>query len=423
MQNKKNKAGLVTAIIVIGILFFYVMQMSPSPILLDIKEYYQIGNNDMLLNMCISIIFITTVIACIIGAKVEQKIGNRNLFILSSALVAIGGLMSLVSFNYYVLLAARAIWGLGFGLSVQFIGSAIMLYYKDTAREKMNTLNGMFPFIGTVISFLLAAPFAKVLGGVRGSLAVWAVPVVVVLALWVFLIKQKDLDALSVKEEMPEEAEEKHIYRNLLSRRPIQLLCVTFVCDYTCYSYIAVIVPTLFFEATNMSQEVAGVVAAIAFPAFGMLGSFLGGVHLNKTGLRKPTLLWGQIGKFIGLLLAFIGCSISPILLVVGICIFGFSNGFWMPALYCVPMDLKGMTPTLSGAAFALMTAFGLTMGFVAPTLGGALTNMFMSNSGLTDPIASHVYGLKWSMMIFACMNIISTICMMIFKETGTKRN
>lgn len=422
MQKKKNMIGLVTFIIVVGILFFYVMQMSPSPILLDIKDYYQIGNNDMLLNMCVSITFITTVIGCIIGAKVEQKIGNRNLFILSSILVIIGGLVSLVSFHYYVLLLARAIWGLGFGLSIQFIGSAIMLYYSPTAREQMNTLNGMFPFIGTVISYLFAAPISNALGGVRVSLAIWTVPIIFVLILWMLFVKQSSLSKITTQDDSADDAQEEHIYKNLLSRKPILLLCITFICDYTCYSYVAVIVPTLFYEASDMSQATAGLVAAIAFPAFGMLGSFLGGVYLSKTGLRKPPLLLGQIGKFIGLLIATIGCTTSPALLVGGICIFGVSNGFWMPALYCVPMDLKGMTPTLSGAAFALMTACGLSMGFVAPTVGGALTSVFMNNSGISDAVASHVFGLKWSLMIFACMNIISSVCMFIFKETGTRR-
>lgn len=422
MVKNKKAVGIVTVCIVLGILFAYAMQMSPSPILLEIRDYYAITNNDTLLNMAVSIIFLTIVIGCLIGAKVEQKIGTRNLFILSMSLILAGGLLSLAAFRYAILLVARALYGLGFGFSVQFIGSAIMKYYDPIAREKMNTLNGMFPFFGTVISFFLAAPLSKLLGGFKTSLAIWTIPVAIALILWALLTREKTLPDYTLG-ETPEDAEpEQHIYRNLWSRKEIRLLSITFVCDFTVYSYIAVILPTLFFEATEMSQEIAGLVAAIAFPAFGILGSSLGGVFLNKTGLRKPTLLTGQILKFFGVCIATLGCSISPAFLVGGICLFGIGNGLWMPALYCVPMDLKGMTSTLSGAAFALMTACGMTAGFLAPSIGGWLTNLLMNSSGLTDAVASHAFGLKWSLFIFGFTNVVSTLCMLFFKETGTRR-
>lgn len=420
MQKPKKSMGFATLIIVTSILFFYVMQMSPSPLLGQIKDYYHIVGNDMLLNMSASIIFPFIVIACLLGAGIERKIGTRNLFSLAAFLVVVGGLTNIFAASYAVLLVGRAIFGLGFGFGVPFIGSAIMKYYDPIAREKMNTLNGMFPFMGTVVCFLLAVPLGDLLGGFKMSLAVWAVPVLVMLVFWVLCIKETSLPNYADTGE--EQVQEKGLYLNLLKRKELRLLCITFMCDFVCYSYIAVIVPTLFFEATSMSESTAGLMAAIAFPAFGILGSSTGGVLLAKTGLRKPSLLLGQIGKFVGICIATYGCNTHAAILIAGVSIFGFSNGLWMPAMYCVPMDLKGMTPTHVGASFALMNSFGLISGFLAPAVGGWLTNFLMNLSGLADATASHVYGLKWSLFVFGFVNLIGAACMALYKETGVRR-
>lgn len=422
MQKTKSKMGFATVVIVVSILFFYVMQMSPSPLLIQIKDYYNIINNDMLLNMSASIIFPFIVLACLLGAGLVQKIGTRNLFTVAAVLVIAGGLINLIASSYTLLLIGRAIFGLGFGFGVPFIGSAIMKYYDPITREKMNTLNGMFPFMGTVICFLFAVPISNSLGGFKVSLAIWTVPIMLMVIFWVFFIKESSLPNYAETDSDEEAAEEKGLYLNLLKRKEIRLLCITFMCDFVCYSYIAVIVPTLFFEATTMSESTAGLMAAIAFPAFGILGSSTGGILLSKTGLRKPALVAGQIGKFVGICIATFGCSHSTALLIAGVSIFGFSNGLWMPAMYCVPMDLKGMTPTHVGASFALMNAFGLISGFIAPAVGGWLTNFLMSSSGIADAIANHVFGLQWSLFAFGFVNLIGAVCMMIYRETGVRR-
>lgn len=415
----KNTVRMATICIVLGILFCYSVQQAPAPILLEVRDHYQIMNNDMLLNMAVSSVYLTIIIGCLTGAKVEAKVGTYKLFSISMVLAVVGSFLTLAAVNYPVLLIARLIYGLGMGFSVQFIGSAIMKYYEPLAREKMNTLNGMFPFLGTVITFFLASPLSKLLGGFKSSIAVWGLPILLALLLWILTVKEKNLPDMTAGEA--EEALPKNVYGSLLKRKPILLLCITFVCDFACYAYIAVIVSTLFFEATDMSLSTANLVAAVAFPAVGIAGSGLGGILLNKTGLRKPSLLLGQILKFIGVSVCTLGAS-NPVLLVGGICLFGLGNGLWMPALYCVPMDLEGMTPALSGASFSLMYAFGMVAGFISPLLGGKLTNVFMEMSGIADATASHVYGLKWSLFIFGLLNLISTVCMAIYKETGKKR-
>ena len=333
MKKNNGKIKLATFCIVLGILFSYVMQQSPSPVLLEIQDYYGIVNNDTLLNLCVSIIYASIVIACLFGAKIEQKTGLKRLFVWTMGLMIAGGALSMIATKYIVLVAGRFIWGFGFGLGIQFIGSAIMEYYSPVAREKMNTLNGMFPFLGTVICFLLMSPLSKQMGGFKPALAVWIVPMIFALVIWIASISDDNMPHWVDETAVNEPEFQGSAFKNLWARKPIRLLCITFVCDFCCYSYVAVIVPTLFYEGTSMDMDTAGLMAAIAFPLFGLLGSGLGGIILNKTGLRKSTLVAGQIIKFLGLSLATLLIA-NPVCLVGGICLFGFGNGLWMPAFY-----------------------------------------------------------------------------------------
>ncbi len=236
--------------------------------------------------------------------------------------------------------------------------------------------------------------------------------------IWVIMIREKDIPSLESGEEDQKEVE-KGIYLNLWRRHDIKMLCIIFVMDFFCYSYLAVILPSYLSEMGNLPEATAGFWAAIAFPAFGILGGIIGGITTAKLGRRKPTLGAGQVLKFAGILIASLGSSISVYVTILGIAIFGLGNSMWMPVLYSVPMELEGMTPTRVGAAFAFISSCGFLVGFISPVFGGWLTNLFMSLSSITDPSANHAFGLKWSLFAFGFVNIISFICALLMNETG----
>lgn len=421
MQENKSKNSLVTVLIIVGITLFYVMQMAPSPVLLVISKFYGL-TNDTLINLAIDIIFPFIVLGCLTGGPIEHKIGTRNMYTLALVLVALGVLMNLVAeSSYAIMLAGRSVFGLGFGFGVPFIGAAIMKWYPPHKRETMDTINGLFPFIGTMICFLIMMPLYYLFGNDwQWALGVWGFPIVAVLLIWLFCIKQKDLPNYATDDEIT--SQEKGIYRKLLKYREIRLICLTFICDFTCYSYIAVILPTFLYEASSMSESVANLVAAFAFPAIGIVGCTIGGITMSKSGRRKPTLIMGQVFKLVGILIATLLTDVSVVFIVLGAAVFGFGNGLWMPSMYCVPMDLKGMTPARVGSAFALITAVGLSFGFISPTVGGWITTVLMNKSGILDSVANHVFGLRWSLFIFGFVNIIGSICMIKIPETGPSK-
>ena len=415
---EQKKMGLISVLIIIGIWIAYVQQMAPSPLLVTLRDHFNIVNNDALLNLSVSIIFPMIIIASILGGMIEHKIGTRNLFVWTMLFVGIGVLINYVAVNYTIFLIGRALFGIGFGLGIPFIGSAIMKWYTPKQREMMNTINGLFPFVGTVVSFGLMVPLYNYFGNSwKQAMGIWGIGIVIVGLLWVLLVKEDDI-VVQTTDDTPE-VQEKNIYRNLWKRRDIKLLCITFVCDFFVYSYMAVILPTFLLESGNMTEAAAGFWAAIAFPAVGIIGGSVGGIAIAKTGKRKPSMALGQIIKIIGTSVAALGSGISVWFIIVGAAIFGFGNSLWMPGMYTVPMELDQMNPTRVGAAFALISSCGFVSGFISPIIGGWLTNTLMAVSNITDPMLSHSFGLKWSLFIFGFINLIGFICISLLQETG----
>ena len=184
---------------------------------------------------------------------------------------------------------------------------------------------------------------------------------------------------------------------------------------------MAVILPTLLYELNIgvITEAGAGLIAAFAFPALGIAGCALGGFITAKKQKRRGVLIMGQVMKFLGILAAVLGMKLGFGAVLAGIALYGFGTGYWMPIMYIIPMDLDNMDPAKVGAAFALASACGFICGFISPTIGGWLTDVLAEASLITESIASHLYGLKWSMFIFGFTNLLSTICAVLMRETG----
>ena len=120
--------------------------MAPAPILGVLRQGYDLGSNDALVNLCVSIVYPLTIVASLLGGRMEARIGTRKLFIWAQIFLAVGVLANLIAVNYTLFLLGRVLFSIGFGLAVPFIGPAIMTCYGASGRDRMNTLNGVFLF-------------------------------------------------------------------------------------------------------------------------------------------------------------------------------------------------------------------------------------------------------------------------------------
>lgn len=74
--------------------------------------------NEKLYTLLLSSKMITTIIACLIGGKMSDKFGRRNILLVGISVVIITNLASGLSSNMLQLLIARAVFGLGMGFIV-----------------------------------------------------------------------------------------------------------------------------------------------------------------------------------------------------------------------------------------------------------------------------------------------------------------
>ena len=418
-----EKPRTATALMVFSICVLYIQQMAPSPLLGAIGDYYHIIQNDALLNLSVSIIFPSVIAASLFGSVIEQKIGTRALFMLTVVFASLGFAVNFAAGSYLMFLVGRLLYGVGFGFGIPFIGSAIMSWYTGRQRYFMNTVNGLFPFVGAVISFGIMAPLYSLLGGsLKITFGIWAIPLLVVLFVWNSLFQKKKGGHPSDNPPAIEPVRERGLYRKLLKQKNIRMLCAAFICDFLCYSYIAIALPTYLHELSGISESMAGLLAAFVFPAAGILGAVAGGMLISLTGRRKPTLAAGQLLKFFGGVIAAAGSMLSLGVVMFGVVLFGFGNALWMPPMYTVPTELENMNGARVAAAFSIISSFGFAAGFIGPIIGGWLTNQFMLLSGAGNPVLSHVFGLRWSLFIYSFVNVIALICVLRMSETGKKR-
>ncbi len=400
IQNKK--LTWITFLIIIGILTSYIMQAGPSPILNEIRAGFSLEGRDSLLNLCVSVIYPFFIAGSFLGNVINRKSGMVKLYFLSLVFLAAGMLLNFVSTGYITFLAGRCVFGLGFGMTIPFIGTAIATWYSGKLKDVMTTVNSMFPFVATLITYCSMLPLYTLFGSsFKITLGIWGLIPLFAAVLWKVTVKEfkKDAKKVCIEKEVLESD------FGLLKIKVLRQLSAIFICDFFYYSYLATILPTYLFEISNLSANAANIWSAVAFPLAGLMGAIAGGIGAGKLGRRKAVLVLGQLLKFAGVMTFTIGKTLP--LTIIGVSVFGIGNGIWMPSMYSIPTDLPCIKPKQVGAIFALITAFGFISGFVSPIIGGWLTNIIMDYSGQVGQTA-HVFGMRWSLLIFNILNLIS---------------
>jgi Na+/melibiose symporter-like transporter len=280
----------------------------------------------------------------------------------------------------------------------------------------MNTLNGLFPYIGTLICYGLLMPLYYLSGeSIHFALGVWGFGFLLAGIVWLFFVKTLEPDDQCVAVNYG--TKEKHIFKNLWHRREIRLLSIVFICDFACYSYVAVVLPTYLEEVVRLTPAVVGPIAAIIFPGIGFVGCLAGGWLTMKPGKRKAILITAAALKLVGIAVGTLFVEAGHLWIYLGFCLFGFGNGFWMPAMYNMPMELEDMNPARVGASFSLMSSCAFFFGFFSPAFGGFLTDFIMKLANGAGATNGRAIGLRWSLFAFTLFNFVALLCSMMIKD------
>jgi len=398
MNGKNSKT--VTFLIIAGVLIAYIMQVSPSVILLELKTELDI-KSEVMLNLTVSIIYPVVIITSLLGTLAEKRLGLKKLYALILMLLAVGLAGNLIADSYLTFIILRVIYGAGFGFSIPFYGSMLMKLYGTEERTFMNTVNGLFPFIGTLLCYICINLTVSIAGSWKFAFAIWGFIEIAILISWA--------PQHLIENEEDNEENSAGVALSVLTLQPIRCLAIIIGCDYFCYSYISLILPTYISESGGISQIAAGILSAIVFPGLGLAGGLVGGALAGKKGYRKTILIVGLIMETGGVAIS--GMSFGPALIIelIGVAFFGFGNGLWLPAFYMIPCEQKGITASEVSAAFALLVSIGFLLGFISPVIGGIITEHIVRRSGLSM-VAAHVLGLRKSLLLFASVNVAGII-------------
>jgi CP family cyanate transporter-like MFS transporter len=396
-QQTVNKLPALTALIILGIFFMYIAQMHPSAVLTQIM-------NDLGINMAqggfgISVIFIPIIIFAMIGPFIQQKIGLKNMYVLTLIIGGVGIMLYLLADSYAMLLTGRVLYGIGFGLGTPFIGAAIMYWYTPKQQETMNTINALFPYFANVLVYGTTIPMMEMFNGSwRMALAIWGIFCVVVLTFWLGMVKDEGPISAEIAGEV---SSDKNVYLNLLKRKEIVILIIAFVCDFISFSIISSMLPTYYETEAGYTPDMANNLTMI-FPIAGIAGGLIAYGYMGKSGRRKGLLVIGQVMKVVGIALFYFGKS--GFIGFVGVALVGIGNCIWIPPMFLVPMELEKMTPTLVGAAFSLITSCGFVSGLIAPAVAGWMGDNFT---------------LRLAIFLCAFPCLIGTFACMMIRETG----
>lgn len=416
--------ALRTGLLIAGLILIYVLIIGPSPVLSYIAEEYRLLDNNAALVLTVSIVYPISALAALLGGALLPRIGLTRMYRLVLELIMISGAVLLAWNSYGGLMLCRVLYAMAYGLSIPFIGSAIMAWYAPSQREVMDTLNGLFPWIGALLCFLLSSPLMALFrGSWQWSIAVWSIFALPVLLLW-FLVP-KDRPAPMQHEADAAAAGESGfgIYIRLIKRKEILACVLTYVFDFSFYAYFSAVYPLFLAEGAGLSEQAANNLASLSFPLVGIIFAVAGGMIAARTGRRKPVVLWGQMFKFAGIIFAMLTIDFSLPLCLLGVGLFTVGNSMYLPGLYMVPMDMPDMKPAHVGASFSMIVSAGcLIGGTFAPLIGGKLTDFFVAKSALAL-VQAHFFGLKWSILIINVVNLIAfLIVLFLLPETGRKK-
>jgi MFS family permease len=441
LRDKHLPVKLIAVLLFVGSLIGFAHNTSPAPFIPNMITFFGMDSvsDQSLINLSMSIIFASTIPAQLIGAAIEDKIGTRRLFTLAMLITAIGVLMVFIpSENYGVFLVGRVVYGIGFGFNIPALGSAFMKWFRVKGRRIMVTLNGVLPLLGALVSYAMLPVVGMSYGGEGGLQAGWqfgygftGLIVAVVFVIWIAGVRKK-VDGINIAAEeerflgtaevIPEGAKKENAFAWSLKTNQIRCLLAAFICDFTMYMYIATILPIwLINNAGGMDEVTANFWTAIAFPVFGVIGTILGGVLMNVTGRRKPIIVFCQILKLIGFIVACMGSDSGSMAIIFGVALFGLGNGGWMPPMFLMPTEIKGTDSSKVAASYAILMSAGYAAGLVSPVAGGAISENLIAGSGIEGEAAQLAFGLKWSVFYLGLSHIVAIIFALKLKETGPK--
>lgn len=317
-MNKKTSKTLTVTILSLSLLTV-MAGAAVAPALNVIKEYFS-DVNQTLVQMIISIPALFIALTSFVFPKLSQKFKAKELVMAGLFLYVAGGCAAGLFSNIYLVLAFRALVGIGVGIIMPLSTGLLTFYFTPEEQDRLmgysSAMNQMGGVVATLISGVLAS-FSW-----RASFLVYMMGLISIVLCLIFLPNDK----IAGREHGKEQGGFKQYYVFIVA---IFLLMLTF------FVYPSVFAIETSKEGTIPTSLIPVIMAGMDFIAF--LGG-LSFVHIKKV-MGNMTTFAAPAMFLTGYLLLYIaGGWIGAIM---GSVFIGFANGLGIPfiiscAFYCL---------------------------------------------------------------------------------------
>ena len=361
-----------------GLSFFVIGPVAPY-----IIDDYGISHSEAGLLTGVTILAQTTL--AIPGSMLVGRIPVKVLITVGWVLSA-APVLTLLAFDYSVLLATRIIFGASFAILLPALGPLLMYWFRPRELPLVNGLNLAVTALAMSLSTFMAAPMSEAIGW-KEALSVFGFVNLAGAVVWLFLGRvgqsaKAPIRGLSLG----------HAWRVMKSKTAL-LLAAADAGPLAQYTALVAWLPAFYFEVHDISLIRAGTMLSL-LPLAGFFALLVVGLLSMRVQRRRPFLMIpGMLIGFAGFgsfLLAGSSFVYVPLLLL------GVASWLYVPILMTIPMELPRMAPEQVSLMWAAIMTVGGTLTFVSPLVVGALTDL----TGSYLPGFSIFAVLAWSLAV-----------------------
>ncbi|HWQ79473.1 MAG TPA: MFS transporter [Anaerovoracaceae bacterium] len=410
MSNSRyTSVGMIMFLITASVAFTRVNEFGLSATMTLWQD--QLGINSAQAGMGLSVIFIGCGVFSLLGGSIVNKMGVKNSYTLALSFISIGLLMNFIVTNYAMFLAARIIFSAGMGLSIAFFGGATKEWMNLNQQNLMNTLNTLFPQLGSLLAFFFLVPLTYALGSWGAGIGFWGILTAIFTVWWAFS-KPKTLEASETSHDggiAEENYTTAEVYRMAWSYKETKLLALSMCFSFANFATFNTFNAQFLGFIPGVDLATASLMSSLN-PLFAIVGAFVCMAIIKKTGTRKATSIAGFLLTGLGTLMCvfFVGTAVG----FVGIAVFGFGMAMRMPGVYQMTIEMPGATPKICSAINGFLLGFGFFIAFLSPMVAGAIIDSLggrnLENLGVV---------MAWSSIF--CLG--GAVCIALCKEYGPK--
>ena len=360
-----------------GLSFFVVGPIAPH-----IIEEYDISYSEAGLLTGLTLLATTLALPC------SMLVGRVPLKVLIALgwFLAASPALTLLAFDYPVLLATRIMFGASIAILLPSLGPLLMYWFRPSELPLVNGLSQASITLAMALSTFVAAPMSEAIGW-KAALSVFGFFNLAGALAWMTLGRvgqsaKSPVRGLSLG----------HAWR-VMKSRPALLLAAADAGPVAQYTVLVAWLPAFYFEVHGISLVQAGSMLSL-LPLAGFVALIAVGLISVRVQRRRPFLLIPGImvgfAGFGSFLLADSSLVYVPLLLL------GVASWLYVPVLLTVPMELPRMSPEQVSLMWAAIMTVGGTLTFIAPLAAGALTDL----TGSYLPGFSLFAVLAWSLAV-----------------------